>query len=341
VPIEPAEVERGRTAEPAVTPSRVFITGALGFIGRALAERFRAAGAEVGGVDRAADPGLDVVAGDIAVPGPWQRAAAGADLVVHTAALLGFPRETTEFWPVNVRGTRLALDAAREGGASRFVHLSSIVVFGLDFPDGVDEGHPVRPIGEAYVDTKIASEQVVLQAHAAGEVAATVLRPGDVYGPGSRPWTVWPVELLRARRFLLPAMGRGIHSPVFVDDLVEGIVRAAHAPAAAGRVITLSGGTGVPTREFFAHYTRMLGLGDPPVAPTAVALAGAAAVDALARARRVPNELTPAAVRYLADRRGTYSIAAAADLLGWRPVVGVAEGMERCEAWLRSEGLLG
>ena len=322
-------------------PERVFITGALGFIGRALLERFRDAGAEVSGVDRVADSTLGVVAGDIAAPGSWQEAAGGAELVVHTAALLGFPRDAAGFWEVNVRGTRLALEAARDGGAARFVHLSSVVVFGLDFPDGVDERHPVRPTGEAYVDTKIASEQVVLEAHAAGEVEATIVRPGDVYGPGSRPWTVLPVEFLKTRRMALPAMGRGIHSPVYVDDLVDGIGLAATAPGAAGRVLTLSGGVDVPTREFFAHYARMLGLRGPPVVPTAVAVAGAAALDALARLRRAHNELTPAAVRYLAERRGTYSISAARELLGWEPRVGLDEGMARCERWLRDEGLLG
>ena len=69
------------------------------------------------------------------------------------------------------------------------------------------EDHPIRPNGVPYVDTKVASEQVVLQAHAAGELACTVVRPGDVYGPGSRPWTFWPVEELARGRLLLPAMG--------------------------------------------------------------------------------------------------------------------------------------
>ena len=91
---------------------------------------------------------------------------------------------------------------------------------------------------------------------------------------------------------MLPARGRGIHSPVYVDDLVEGIVRAAQAPAAAGRVITLSGGVGVETREYFGHCGRMVGRKVPAV-PTAVALAGAAAMDRLARLRGSPNELDP------------------------------------------------
>lgn len=321
--------------------SRVCITGASGFIGRALAGSFRARGAEVVGVDRVADADAGVAAGDISRPGAWQGVAEGCETVVHTAALVGMPSDESGFWEVNVRGTRMALDAARDAGARRFVHFSSVVTFGLDFPDGVREDWPVRPTGVAYVDTKIAAEQVVLQAHAAGEIEATVIRPGDVYGPGSRPWTTLPLELLRARRFALPERGRGIHSPVYVDDVVEGVVRAAAAEPAAGRVITLSGGVGVETREFFAHYARMLGRRGVPTVPTPIALVGAALQSRLARARGTVSELTPDGVRYLALRRGTYGITTARELLDWQPRVGLAEGMSRVEAWAREHGFVG
>lgn len=318
---------------------RVFITGANGFIGRVLAQRLRADGVATCGVDVREDPATGVVAGDISEPGAWQAVAQGCDVVVHTAALVGMPTDESAFWAVNVRGTRLALEAARDAGAARFVQVSSVVTFGLDFPDHVDERFPVRPTGVAYTDTKIAAEQVVLMAHAAGEQEVTVVRPGDVYGPGSRPWTLLPLELLRARRFALPARGRGIHSPVFVDDLVDGIVRACATPAAAGRVVTLSGGVGVETREYFGHLGRIAGLRVPAV-PTAVAMAGARALDAAARLRGIQNELTPHGVRYLARRRGTYGIATAKELLGWTPRVGLDEGMARTERWLRDAGLV-
>lgn len=320
--------------------ARVCITGASGFIGRRLAERWRESGAEVVGVDRAADPEHGVVAGDISQPGQWQRAAEGCDIVVHTAALVGMPSDTSSFWAVNVRGTRLALEAARDAGARRFLHLSSVVTFGLVFPDRVDERWPVAPVGVAYVDTKIASEQVVLQAHSAGEIEVTIVRPGDVYGPASRPWTVMPVELIASRRLALPAHGRGIHSPVYVDDLVEGIITAAGADAAAGQVITLSGGVGVEIKEFFDHYARMLGRRSVPTVPTRVALAVAAAQETVARLRGTSTEVTRAGIRYLALRRGTYGITKARELLDWTPKVGLEEGMSRTEAWLREQGLL-
>jgi nucleoside-diphosphate-sugar epimerase len=309
-------------------------------MGRALCARLRADGVEVVGVDRSADASAGIVAGDISQPGPWQAAARGCDALIHTAALVAMPTDTSAFWGVNVRGTRLAIEAARDHDVARVVHVSSVVTFGLDFPDGVDERHPVRPTGVAYVDTKIASEQVALMAHAAGEQEVSIVRPGDIYGPGSRPWVLLPLQEMRAHRFALPAMGRGIHSPVYIDDVIDGIVRVASDPRAAGRVITLSGGVGVRTRDYFGPLGALAGLRVPSV-PTAVALAATTVIDRIARVRRTPNELTPDGVRYLAERRGTYGIETARELLDWVPQVGLADGMARTERWLRDEGLIG
>lgn len=325
---------------PTTRYGRVFITGTLGFIGSALAERYRSLGADVRGVDVRGAPDLGVVAGDIRRPGLWQRHAEGCDLVIHCAALVTNTAPLEPSWQVNVLGTRRALDAAVRGGARRLLHFSSVRAFSdTAFPDGVDETWPVHPDGNPYVDTKIASEQVVFQAHAAGEVAATIVRPGDVYGPGSRPWTVLPVELLRSGLVALPAMGRGVFSPVYIDDLVDGVVAAAEHPDAAGEVFTLTGGEAVTTREFFGHYSRMLGKRPPPGLPTPVVVALAGAQSTAARLRRAPTEQTPATVRYLA-RRGTYSIAKARRVLGYAPRVDLAEGMRRTEAWLRAHGHL-
>jgi nucleoside-diphosphate-sugar epimerase len=323
-----------------MTPRRVFITGASGFIGRALAERYRALGAEVRGLDVTADPERGVLAGDTSMPGPWQRHAEGCDLVLHTAAIVSFRGSPDDFWGVNVRGTRHALDAAVRGGAERFVHLSSVTAFSFTFPDGVDERHPIRTNGSPYVDTKVASEQVVLQAHAAGELPCTVIRPGDVYGPGSRPWTVLPVQQIKAGRWLLPARGRGLMSPIYVDNLVDGMALAAEAPDAAGEVFTLTDGRGVSTADFFGRYARMLGKDGVPSLPNALAKPLAGAVYGLSLLiGATDNEINPTTAAYL-SRTGTYSIAKARGVLGYEPKVGLDEGFARTERWLAEEGLL-
>ena len=100
-------------------PRTVFITGAAGFMGRALSERFRADDWTVRGVDHLADEPAGIVAGDIGTAGPWQRHVQGAALVVHTAAIVSNAAAFDEGWRVNVGGTRNVLDAAREAGAGR------------------------------------------------------------------------------------------------------------------------------------------------------------------------------------------------------------------------------
>jgi nucleoside-diphosphate-sugar epimerase len=316
------------------------ITGAAGFIGRALSARLRETGVEVVGVDVESDSAAGIVAGDIAEPGAWQRAAAGTGTVIHTAAAVTNTATDEYGWRVNVLGTKHAIDAAVAAGARRFVHFSSVRAFGdAGFPDGVTEDEPVRPGRSVYVNTKIASEQVALQAHAAGRIETTIVRPGDVYGPGSRPWTVLIVEAIRANRFLLPAMGRGVFSPVYIDNLLDGVLLAAGRPAGIGQVFTISDGVGVSCEEFFGHYYRMLGRDGPRTLPTAAALAAVAIPEAFASLTRRPTEIRRESMRYLA-RTGTYSIEKARTQLGYRPAVDLSEGMRRTEIWLRDRGLL-
>lgn len=319
---------------------RVLVTGASGFIGRAVSDHLVHEGHDVRGIDLAADPSRSVVAGDLARHGPWGDQLMGCDLVVHTAAIVSNAPSMRRAWEVNVLGTRRLLDAAVRADVPRLVHLSSVRAFSdLGFPDGVDESYPVQPDGNSYVDTRVASEQVVLQAHAAEEISTTVVRPGDVYGPRSRPWTILPVQMIKARRFMLPASGRGVFSPVYVDDLVRGIAAAGLDDRASGQVLTLAGGVGVATAEFFGHYYRMLGRRGPVVLPTWAAIGLSGAALGLATAAHRETEMRPETVRYLC-RTGTYSIEKARRLLGYEPQVDLTEGMRRTEKWLRAEGLL-
>ena len=321
-------------------PARVFITGANGFIGRALAQRYRSYGAEVCGVDMSADPAWNVVAGDVREVDRWRRHLDGADLVIHTAAVVSMVAPMRAAWEVNCHGTRRLLTACREGGTTRFVQLSSVAAFGFDFPDGVDESWPLITNGNSYTDTKITGEHTILAAHAGGELDCTIIRPGDVYGPASRAWVVVPVQMMKARQFILPDGGRGIFSPIYIDDLVDGVVLAAGLQQGAGQVFTLAHGTGVTCAEFFGHHWRWLGRrGSIPSLPKSVAIGLAEAGARLARLAGKSTEMGRGSIGLL-SRRGTYSIEKARRLLGFDPKVDLAEGMRRSEAWARSSGLV-
>ena len=194
----------------------------------------------------------------------------------------------------------------------------------------------MAPTGSPYTDTKIASEHLVVAAHAAGRVRAVVVRPGDVYGPRSQPWTVRPVQQLRTGRFALVDGDRGVLSPVHVDDVARGAVLAASSDAALGHVLHLSSDGGVPPRAFFGHYARMLGVPLRSVPPRVAALAAPVVGAAFSALRREPP-MSSRTLEYM-THPGAYSIAAAGELLGWRPEIDLDTGMVGTEAWLREQG---
>ncbi|GMU78924.1 MAG: putative oxidoreductase [Acidimicrobiia bacterium] len=302
---------------------RVAVTGASGFVGRAVAARLRAVGTEVVGIDRAGADG--VLAGDLRVEGAWQGAVAACDAVVHTAALVSQTASRRDAWVANVVATRRVLDAVAPG--KRVVHLSSAAIYSPHRPAQVDESFPVRPTGRSYGDTKIASEQVVLQAHAAGEVDAVILRPGDVYGTGSRPWTEVPIEALRAGRLVLPAHGRGLVDPVHIDDLVECIVVALGVDSPASRVFNAAGGAPLEAAAFFGGYSTRLGLRPARRVSTRAATLMAEALGRTQRLLGSPSELGTGVVAMLA-KTGSLSIERAERELGWSPRVSLDAGMD-------------
>jgi nucleoside-diphosphate-sugar epimerase len=297
------------------SPARVAVTGAAGFIGGAVCRALRAEGREVVGIDLS---GADVVA-DVTDAPALAAALDGCDGVVHTAAIVEEGGAMADYVRVNTQGTRNVLDAI---GPGRAVCLTSVAVWGYDFRSDMDEAGLPRPCGNPYIDTKGASETLALLR------GATVVRPGDVHGPGSKPWILRPLEAMRSGRFVLPGRGDGVMTPVYVDDLADAIVRALDAPGAAGRAYTVWDGEPVPAREFFSYHARWAQT-KLRTAPRPLAALGAA----------LTPGVHPDALRFV-SRRAAYPNTRAREELGWEPRVSLAEGMARSEAWLRDQGLL-
>lgn len=333
------QIPSGKDGQTPCIPRSVFITGANGFIGRALMQRYRALGSEVRGMDLKADVAWNVVAGDLARPQAWARHAQGCELFINTAAVVSMAADWQLYRDVSVQGTRNALDAAIAGGATRFLQYSSVAALGTEYPDGADEKTPVV-IGPdfRYGVAKGASEHVVLAAHAAGEIACTIVRPGDVYGPGSRAWLIEPLKMARAGQLILPNGGRGVFTPVYIDDLLDGTMLAAGLPEGAGHVFILWGGEKISCRDFFANHWRWAGRkGYPRSIPLKAALALTRALWRANRAIGRADETTPDIMLHF-HRKGGYSGAKARARLGFAPKVTLAEGLRRSEAWLRERG---
>lgn len=264
---------------------RVIVTGASGFVGRALCERLQAEGRAVTAVmRRPAD-------------GPWDSARrvdlgrelipdallAGVDTVFHLAgkahALADSPDAEEDYRRSNVQSTLDLLAAARRCGVRAFIYFSSVKAI-AEGPDGTP---PDTPYGRS----KLAAERAVLEG---GDVPhAVVLRPSLVYGPHPKGYLELMIRAIRGGWFPpLPELGNG-RSMVHRNDLAEAALLCAQDPRARGRTYVVTDGTGYSTRRIYELILDALGRAPPrwnlPVALLRLAALGGDAIGRL-RGRR-------------------------------------------------------
>ena len=312
-----------------------FVTGGSGFVGRALLRRLAAEGVEVRALARSprsaevvAALGAEPVRGDLADPAALARGCAGADAVFHAAAKVDEwgPREA--FDRINVEGTRHVIDAARAAGVDALVHVSTeaVLVDGSPLVQ-VDESRPLpaRPIGE-YPRTKGLAEQLVREATG---LRAVVVRPRFVWGPDDTSVLPKLRAAVEEGRYAWIDEGAYLTSTCHVDNLCEGLWRAATAGPPGG-VYFVTDGAPIRFRVFVERLLRANGLepGSRSL-PFAVARAAARASEALWGALPLPGEppLTRTSV-WLIDREVTVSDARIRRELGYRPVVARDAGLK-------------
>ncbi len=318
--------------------NKVLITGANGFIGNTLMRYYKQQGTAVIGVDLSGN-GDDIIQGDIANPDTISHLLEQCDVIVHTAALVSNAMKDSDMWRVNVLATRNLIAAAKHHKVRRFVQISSIVAYGNTAQGELDEDYPVHADGGSYVLTKLASEHAVLAAQASGGIEVVILRPGDVYGPGSRPWIIAPLEAIAKNQFMLPAKGEGFFRPIYVDDLIRGIDLAVRHPEAAGEIFNLSCEGYITTKEYFAPHYQWLGKKGPMLVSTKVALAVSAIASKVADLVGNLNEASPATVAQLATK-SWFSIKKAERILGWKPEISFEEGIKRSRQWAKDKNLV-
>ena len=323
----------------------VFVTGGTGFVGAHLVKALRARGDRVTVLARRPalaqelgwGPDITVLRGDLEDDGALRQGSEGADVVYHVAGKIA-ARNAADFMATNRDGTANVLEAARDGGAKRFLLVSSLAVGGPTTPGHpIDEHRPAQPVTD-YGRSKLAAEVLVRAMPAS--LPWTIVRPPVVYGE----WDRGTLKIFQlAQRGVVPVFGDGSQelSVIHAEDLAGAVIAAATAPAAVGQIYYAAHRVVTTSRALVLAAGRALGK-----TPTIVPLPDMVARGIL---------WTVGTLAYLAGRATLLSADKSAEYLapawtcrsdaltrdtGWRAQIELETGLTRAANWYREVGWL-
>jgi len=323
---------------------RIYLTGATGYLGRALARRLTAENHQVRALVRETSdtsgltdlPGLTFHPGDITDRASMREGMSGADWVIHAAAWVDVDGPLAGMTEVNVIGSENVASLAHKLGVGRFLEVASIAVFGGSPGDGSlgDESGPVQePLPSAYSVTKRAGEERV-RAWAEKGLRVNTVYPSLIYGqPGKKMGTNFVLRSILKGRFpAIVGADRKI-SWIFIDDVVEAMVRVMER-AEVGRDYVLAGDV-TTTGEVVREVCRLGGI-DPPSLSLPVGLARVllTLLGPLFRLRGRRPPISPGQLRSL-GRHWAFDDARARRELDWHPRP-LSEGLPPTIAWLQA-----
>jgi nucleoside-diphosphate-sugar epimerase len=316
---------------------RIFVTGALGFIGAHFVERALAEGHEITGLYRGPQPGqaellrkltahgAQLAAGDVLHPESYTALMEGADCICHfAAAFKGSGHSDEDFHRINVIGTERVLNAGAAAGVKRFVFCSTAGIYGQRLAGITNETAPAQP-WNGYERSKHAAEELLRERAPQLGIERVILRPAVVYGPRDDRL----LKLFRSAakgRFPLFGAGQGRRHMVYVTDVADAFLLACKVPQAANQEMIIAGPDAVPLRtmlEVLAGVIRRPSYG--PRLPLAPMLALAAIIEDTCKLIGVSPPLYRRRMDFYRSD-AAFDCTRAKQLLGWSPRVGIREG---------------
>jgi UDP-N-acetylglucosamine/UDP-N-acetyl-alpha-D-glucosaminouronate 4-epimerase len=308
--------------------SRCLVSGGAGFIGSHLTDRLVALGHEVRVVDNLSTgfqsniahhgDRIDFIVGDLCDPAVCARAVDGIDIVFHVAALPSVPRSIADPWgshDANVNATVRLLQACTAAKVRRVVYSSSSSVYG-DTPQ-LPKVESMEPLPRSpYAASKLASEQYVLAYARGGLIEGVALRYFNVFGPRQSPYSAYAAVIplflaaaLRGTPAQLLGDGSQTRDFTYVDNVIAANLLAASRPAevASGHPVNVGAGARTSLRDLVALVRTVTG-------------------------RDVATEELPPRAGDVRDSLA--SLERIERLLGYRPEVGLEEGLRRTWNWL-------
>lgn len=259
------------------------VTGGAGFIGSHLVDRLLRDGWRVRALDdfssgraenlAAAGEGVELVRGDVGDPDVLERAARGAEVIFHQAAVASVPRSVAEplrTHQVNATGTLLVLEAARQAGVRRVVFAASSAAYGDDPALPKVESMAPSPLSPYALQKWMGETYCGLYAGLYG-LETVALRYFNVFGPRQDPESEYAAVIPRFVAACLAGEAPVVYGDgeqtrdfTYVADAVQANVLAADAPGASGAMVNVAGGRRVSLNEILALVAELTGAGVRP-----------------------------------------------------------------------------
>lgn len=328
---------------------KVLVTGGTGFIGSRLALKCLQQGDEVtvlGQVNNVTEEANKTLVesmggkfeiGSVTDPATVGKAVDDVQIVYHLAAAQHEANVPDQhFWHVNVEGTRNLLEASAKAGVLRFVHGSTIGVYGSAMAGEISESTVLSP-DNIYGITKAEGEKLALSY--SDRLPVVVIRISETYGPGDRR-LLKLFKAINSKVFFMIGKGENKHQLIFVDDLIEGFGLAASIEQAVGEIVVLAGKEMLTTNQMVATIADAVGVKLPRLrAPLWPFLAAAAVLEASLR----PLGIQPPLHRRRMDfftKSFFFSRDKARNLLGFEPKTSFQDGASATAHWYREHGYL-
>ena len=326
---------------------RILVTGGTGFTGQALVRRLLGEGHEVLALDN--QPGLfhdelkergaRITIGSVTDKPLVTKLARGCSRIYHLAAAFRLVNlSKKDYHAINVGGTRNLMEAAHEAGVERFVYCSTCGIHGDVEKPPATEDAPVAP-ADYYQQTKWEGEVVAKEFLDRG-LWVSIVRPTAIYGPGDPERFLMIYRRVARGRFTFLGPGDACYHPVYIDNLVDGLVLAAETPAARGRAYLIGDERYLPIRELVGEVARALDVGlKVRHLPFWPAWSVAAAVELAYK----PLPIEPPIFRRRLDwfrQNRAFDIGRARRELGYAPAVDLETGLRRTGEWYRARGYL-
>jgi nucleoside-diphosphate-sugar epimerase len=306
--------------------SLYLVTGGAGFIGSHLGEELVRRGERVRVVDSlitgkranlAHVPGVEFIEGDLADIHVAERAAAGVDYVLHQAAIPSVPRSVSD--PItsnraNIDATLNILVASRDAGVKRLVYAGSSSAYGDQPTLPKREDMPTRPLSP-YALQKLVGEQYLGLFTKLYGLDTVTIRYFNVFGPRQDPSSPYSgvislfiSALIAGRQPIIYGDGEQTRDFTYVANVVDGVLRACHAPGIAGETMNVATGGRISLNELLKTLCDLLGV-------------------------RAEADYRDARAGDVRDSQADISRAKA--LIGYGPTVDLRAGLERTLAWFR------